>query len=102
MVSAIKNVHTVLAVDRANIMYPHSTAIKLVRSEEFIPHKTPSKFRRHYKLYNGYFTRHYIMTESIQDTSPRIHQWRNKKRVSEKLAPRIYPWSQCFNLKSKI
>ena len=43
-----------------------------------------------------------ILTESIQDTSPRIHPSRNKKPVSEKLAPRIYPWRQCFNLKSKI
>jgi len=47
------------------------------------------------------------LTESIQDTSPRIHSFadsgpRNKKPVSEKLAPRIYPWGQCFNLKSKI
>jgi hypothetical protein len=37
------------------------------------------------------------LTESIQDTSPRIHPSRNKKPVSEKLAPRIYPWGQCFN-----
>ncbi|MEG5016031.1 MULTISPECIES: hypothetical protein [unclassified Microcoleus] len=44
----------------------------------------------------------WILTESIQDTSPRIHPSRNKKPVSEKLAPRIYPWGQCFNLKSKI
>ena len=48
-----------------------------------------------------------LLTESIQDTSPRIHSFadsgrRNKKRVSEKLAPRIYPWGQGFNLKSKI
>ncbi len=42
------------------------------------------------------------LTESIQDTSPRIHPSRNKKPVSEKLAPRIYPWGQGFNLKSKI
>jgi len=47
------------------------------------------------------------MTESIQNTSPRIHSFadsepRNKKPVSEKLAPRIYPWGQCFNLKSQI
>src|SRR5919199_1230067 len=42
------------------------------------------------------------LTESIQDTSPRIHPSRNKKPVTEKLAPRIYPWGQCFNLKSQI
>jgi predicted metallopeptidase len=54
--------------DRANIMYPDSTAIKLVRSEDFSLHKTLSNFRRHYKLYNGYFTRHYIMTETISDS----------------------------------
>ena len=54
--------------DRANIMYPPSTAIKLVRSEDFSPHKTPSDFRRHYKLYKGYFTRPYIMTETISDS----------------------------------
>ncbi len=78
--------------DRANIMYPHSTAIKWVRSEDFSPHKTPSDFRRHYKLYNSYLTRHYIMTESIQDTSPRIHSFadsgpRNKKPVSDETCP---------------
>ena len=54
--------------DRANIMYPHSTAIKLVRSEDFSPDKTLSDGRRQYKLYNGYFTRHYIMTEIISDS----------------------------------
>jgi hypothetical protein len=27
------------------------------------------------------------LTESIQDTSPRIHPWRNKKPVSDKQAP---------------
>src|ERR671932_820310 len=42
------------------------------------------------------------LTESIQDTSPQIHPSRNKKPVSEKLAPRIYPWGQCFTLKSQI
>ena len=73
--------------DRANIMYPQSTAIKLVRSEDFSPHKTPSDFRHHYKLYKGYFTRHYIMTESIQDTSPRIHPSRSKKPVSDENCP---------------
>ncbi len=56
------------AGDRANIMYPQSTAIKLVRSKDFSPHKTPSDFRRHYKIYNGYFTRHYIMTDTISDS----------------------------------
>ena len=30
------------------------------------------------------------MTESIQDTRHVIHPWRNQKRVSEKLAERIY------------
>jgi hypothetical protein len=28
-----------------------------------------------------------FLTESIQDTSPRIHPWRNKKPVSDKQAP---------------
>ena len=28
-----------------------------------------------------------LLTESIQDTSPRIHPWRNKKRVSDKGSP---------------
>ena len=42
------------------------------------------------------------MTESIQDTSPWIHPWRNKKPVAEKLVERIYPWGKCVNLKSKI
>ncbi|MEG4849807.1 hypothetical protein QUB10_02730 [Microcoleus sp. B5-D4] len=42
------------------------------------------------------------LTESIQDTSPRIHRWRNKNLYPMKLAPRIYPWGQCFSLKSKI
>src|SRR4028118_1859709 len=48
------------------------------------------------------------MTESIQDTSPRIHS-ESRLRTGEiknlypmKLAPRIYPWGQGFNLKSKI
>src|SRR4028119_2166557 len=47
------------------------------------------------------------LTESIQDTSPRIHS-ESRLRTGEiknlypmKLAPRIYPWGQCFNLKSK-
>ena len=93
-------------------MYPQSTAIKLVRSEDFSSHKTPWNFLRHYKLYNGYFTRHYIMTESIQDTSPEFipSQTQNpeiKNLYPMKLAERIYPWGQCFNslisnLKSKI
>ena len=91
--------------DRANIIYPQSTAIKLVCSEDFSPHKTPSDFRRHYKLDNGYFTRHYIMTESIQDTSPRIHPSRNKKPVSDETCPpnlSVGSMLQFFNLKSKI
>ena len=43
------------------------------------------------------------LTESIQDTSPRIHS-ESRLRTGEiknlypmKLAPRIYPWGQCFN-----
>jgi hypothetical protein len=28
-----------------------------------------------------------LLTESIQDTSPRIHPWRNKKRVSDETCP---------------
>ncbi len=93
--------------DRANIMYPQLTAIKLVRSEDFSPHKNLSDFPRHYKLYNDYFTRHYIMTESIQDTSPpfipsQTQDPEIKNLYPMKLAPRIYPWGQCFNLKSKI
>jgi len=28
-----------------------------------------------------------VLTESIQDTSPRIHPWRNKKPVSDTQAP---------------
>jgi hypothetical protein len=42
-------------------------------------------------------------TESIQDTSPRIHS-ESRLRTGEiknlypmKLTPRIYPWGQCFN-----
>ena len=48
------------------------------------------------------------MTESIQDTSPRIHS-ESRLRTGEiknlypmKLAERIYPWGQGFNLKSQI
>ncbi|MEG4169799.1 MULTISPECIES: hypothetical protein [unclassified Microcoleus] len=43
------------------------------------------------------------LTESIQDTSPRIHRWRNKKPVSDETC-RTYlsRASQCFSLKSKI
>ena len=85
--------------DIANIMYPQSTAIKLVRSEDSSPHKTPSDFRRHYKLYNGYFTRHYIMTESIHDTSPPIYLSKDKKLVSYKQAPEFIRGSM---LQSKI
>jgi len=48
------------------------------------------------------FTLTPLLTESIQDTSPRIHPWRNKKRVSEKLAPRIYNLSVGSMLQSKI
>jgi len=29
----------------------------------------------------------FSMTESIQDTSPRIHPWRNKKSVSDETCP---------------
>ena len=41
-------------------------------------------------------------TESIQDTSPRIHRWRNKKPVSDETCPPNLSVGQCFNLKSKI
>ena len=43
------------------------------------------------------------LTESIQDTSPRIHS-ESRLRTGEiknlypmKVAERIYPWGQCFN-----
>jgi hypothetical protein len=45
------------------------------------------------------------LTESIQDTSPRIHPWRNKKPVSDETCPpnfSVGSMLQFFNLKSKI
>ncbi|AFZ07958.1 hypothetical protein Osc7112_3594 [Oscillatoria nigro-viridis PCC 7112] len=51
--------------ETANIIYPQSTAIKLVDSEEFNPHNNSSYFRSHYKSYKGYNTRFYIITETI-------------------------------------
>jgi hypothetical protein len=47
------------------------------------------------------------MTEIIQDTSPRIHPWRNKKPVSDETCPPILSvgsmrQSKISNLKSKI
>ena len=48
-----------------------------------------------------------ILTESIQDTSPRIHPSRNKKPVSDETCPPILSvrsmlQSKISNLKSKI
>jgi hypothetical protein len=42
------------------------------------------------------------LTESIQDTSPRIHPWRNKKPVSDKQAPEFIRGVNASILKSKI
>ena len=72
-------------------MYPQLTAIKLVRCEDFSPHKTLSDFPGHYKLYNGYFTRHYIMTESIQDTSPAFIPSQTQDAEIKNLYPRNLP-----------
>jgi len=43
-----------------------------------------------------------IVTESIHDTSPRIHPWKNKKPVSDKGAPNLSVGSMASILKSKI
>jgi len=45
------------------------------------------------------------MTEIIQDTSPRIHPWKNKKPVSDETCLTylsVGSMLPCFNLKSKI
>jgi hypothetical protein len=55
--------------ETANIISPPSPEIKLVGSEDFNPHKTRSYSRRHYKRYNGYNTRFYIITETISHES---------------------------------